>query len=359
MLNTETETKLRPWERLNSVNAIDLTQMQGRFTTAEALIQAKQDWEVHKVRLTTLPDVLEPLKDEVNPDQTKRLEAYGVVNPQMAMTMRIDFERNEQGEKTDVITNRSYLGTVGTGYGVVQNDEYAAFFDEALGKNAACITSAGTLGRFGARVFMVATLPDMLELIPGEPVERHILLTTTHDGSGPVEVMFVAWDKKHDVMLYMPGGRKRIRHTKNADKRIRDAKKVLCESDEYWRKAQRACEYLNSQHASERRLRDFLEAMFPDKVEKDPETDEEIRTTTHQMQARRDEIEEIYGSPIYALPKTDYGIFKAVTIYVDHYRRRSERKKGNNTHSSQWEVSVFGPGADFRNKAFKWLRQAR
>jgi phage/plasmid-like protein (TIGR03299 family) len=358
MLNTES-TKLRPWERLKSVNVIDLTQMQGRFTTAEALIQADQDWEVHKVRLTTLPEVLCPLDDKVDPDQTKRLEAYGVVNPQMAMTMRFDFARDEQGKKTDQVINRSYLGTVGDGYGVVQNDEYAAFFDEALGKNAAIITSAGTLGRFGARVFMVATLPDMLELVPGEPVERHILLTTTHDGSGPVEVMFMAWDKKLDVMCYTPGGRKRIRHTKNADKRIRDAKKVLCDSADYWEKARRACEYLNSQRASERRLNDFLEAMFPDKEEKDPDTGEITYSTSHQMLARRAEIAEIYGSADYALPQTDYGIFKAVQIYVDHYRRRSQRKKGNDTHASQWEVSVFGPGGDFRDKAFKWLRKPR
>jgi len=358
MLNTDTKT-LRPWERLKTVNVIDVTQMQGRFTTEEALIAAKQDWEVHKVRLTTRPEVLQPLDNEVDEDQTKRLEAYNIVNPQMAMTVRFDFERDANGQKTDVVVNRSYLGTVGDGYGVVQNDEYAAFFDDALGPNAACITSAGTLGRFGARVFMVATLPDMLELVPGEPVERHILLTTTHDGSGPVEVMFMAWDKTLDVMCYTPGGRKRIRHTKNADKRIRDAKKVLCDSADYWEKARRACEYLNSQKASKRRIGDFLEAMFPDKAEKDPETGEVTYTTTHQMLARRAELEEIFGSQEYNLPQTDYGIFKAVQIYVDHYRRRSQRKKGNDTHSSQWEVSVFGPGSIFRDKAFKWLRKAR
>ena len=350
---------LRPWERLKSVNVIDQTQMQGRFTTEEALIAANQDWEVHKVKLLTTRSVLAPLSDEVDAVESERLGLYGIDNPQMAMTVRVDFERDDKGQKTNVITNRSYLGTVGTGYGVVQNDEYAAFFDDALGPNAACITSAGTLGRFGARVFMVATLPKMLELVPGEPVERHIFLTTTHDGSGPVEVMFVAWDKTLDVMCYTPGGRKRIRHTKNADKRIRDAKRVLCDSDDYWKRAQRACEYMNSQKASERRLRDFLEAMFPDRESKDPDTGEKIFTTTHQMQRLRDEIEEIYGSKEYALPQTDYGIFKAVTIYVDHYRRRSQRKKGNDTHASQWEVSVFGPGADFRNKAFKWLQQDR
>ena len=181
----------------------------------------------------------------------------------------------------------------------------------------------------------------------------------THDGSGPVEYMFMAWDAKHDTMLYIPGGRKRIRHTKNAEKRIKDAKRVLADNEDYWKRAQRACEYLNSQKASERRLRDFLEAMFPDKVVKDPETDEETFVTTHQMQARRTEIEEIYKSSLYDLPETDYGIFRAVTIYVDHIRKRPTRKKNNDTHASQWEVSVFGPGADFRDKAFKWLQKPR
>ena len=62
-------------------------------------------------------------------------------------------------------------------------------------------------------------MPDMLEIVPGDPVERHILITNTHDMSGPWEAVFVNWRPLSGSVVQSPveglHGRVRIRHTKN------------------------------------------------------------------------------------------------------------------------------------------------
>jgi len=283
------------------------------------------------------------IKDD---EASENVDLFNIKNPQMCMTVRAD--------------TRSYLGTVGVGYKVVQNTEFAEFFDAALGPDAACISAVGSLGRYGARIFMIATLPEMLEIGPGDPVEQHILLTSTHDGTGPVEARFIAWQPERNVMIHAPGGAVTIRHTKNAKKRVQTAHKVLHENEQYWARAKRAFAYMAKRDANEQRVREFLAAMYPDIPEKDekgkPKKDEEgnvVMKTSPQAQASRDAIETVFEDAENSLPRTDWGLYNAVAIFVDHERRVAKSQRANGI--SRWEVSVFGAGASLRDRAYRWF----
>jgi len=331
-----TTTKLiRPWEKVGvSVPA------EGQLRTSEALRLTNTDWTVEKVSLVTAPKMVRASDGSIDTARSENSDLFNISNPQMCMTVRSD--------------TRSYLGTVGKGYKIVQNTDYCKFFDEALGADSACITGVGTLGKYGSRVFMVATLPNMLEILPSEPIERHILLTNTHDGTGPVEALFIAWDKERDTMLHAPGGKVKIRHTKNAQRRINTAHTILYKNDQYWARIQRAFAYMAKRDVGDARVRDFLSAMFPDTCDQEGEDGTvEPGHTSHQAQAKRDEIMSIFEETSNGLPKNDWGLYNSVALFIDHKRKLSKSHVANGI--SQWEISVFGPGAALRDRAFNWL----
>jgi phage/plasmid-like protein (TIGR03299 family) len=357
MSKSAATSRLLPWQEKGV--GVPIT---GALTTQEALKLSGHDWKVEKVHMMTAPQIVY-LKDEktgedardISGDKIKDVaksensDLFGIINPVQVMTVRVD--RDESG----LITNQSYLGTVGVGYKVVQNDEYCAFFDEALGKGAACINAVGTLGRFGARVFMVAKVPEMLEVLPGDPVERHILLTSTHDGTGNIEARFIAFREKNASMVHTPGEVVKIRHTKNAKKRLALAHKVLTKNEEYWARAKRAYAYMAKRDVDTIRVREFLEALFPDIVEKDDDGNE-VKRTSPQAEKARAEILNLFegGAPgADVAGKTDWGLYNAVSYFVDHERRLS--KKQREWGISRWEISVFGQGSDLREHAYNWL----
>lgn len=364
--NPTSTNRLFPWQKEGV--GVPVT---GALTTEEALKISRHDYLVEKVSLMTAPQIVYLKDDETGEDArdangdkiknealSENTDLFRIMNPMQVMTVRVD--RDEDG----VIVNQSYLGTVGKGYKVVQNNEATAFFDEALGEGSACINAVGTLGRFGARMFMVAQMPEMLEVIPGDPIERHILLTNSHDGTSNIEVRFITFRGANESMIHMPGEIVKIRHTKNAQARIKTAHEVLLKNEQFWARAKRAYSYMAKRDADTVRVREFLEALFPDIPVKDengkPVLDEfgdpKMKTSAQAERSREQilalfEDSDVPGTNLAG--KTDWGLYNAVTRYVDHDRRRS--KSQTKWGASRWEVSVFGSGADLRETAYRYL----
>ena len=143
MLTKTTTANVRPWEKVGVSVPVE-----GRLRTGEALRLTNHDWGVDKVTLITAPNMVkDPDTGEIDSEASENSDLFGITNPQMCMTVRRD--------------TRSYLGTVGKNYGVIQNGKAVVFFDEALGPEAACVTAVGTLGKYGARFFMVASVPEL------------------------------------------------------------------------------------------------------------------------------------------------------------------------------------------------------
>lgn len=345
-------TAQRPWEKVG-------VPVSGRLTTGEALRLTGHDYLVDKVTMMTAPKINYVLNEQTGEPATdgegkkivdragsENSDLFGIYNPTQVMTVRRD--------------TRSYLGTVGTGYKVVQNTEFCEFFDEALGENAACINAVGSLGRFGARVFLVAQVPEMLEIVPGDPIERHILLTNTHDGSGNIEARFIAWRQESNAMVHTPGEVVKIRHTKNAMTRLKLSHTVLAKNQEYWERAKRAYAYMAKTDIGAQQTREFLEDMFPDIVELDGAGEVIERRTSPQAQKARDEIEALFmgGAPgAESAGQTAWGLYNAVAYFVDHDRRQSSKQR--EWKISRWETSVFGQGAGLRARAYNYLRPRR
>jgi phage/plasmid-like protein (TIGR03299 family) len=138
----------RPWHGLGVI-------LQDAPTTEDAIKHAGLDWRVK----------LEPI-----------YTADGARVPDSMVTRRESDKR--------------ILGTVGKGYGILQNADAFKFFDPFLARGEASLESAGSL-RGGKTVWVLAKLNRRpLEVTPGDAVEKFLLLSNGHDGLTAVRVGF-------------------------------------------------------------------------------------------------------------------------------------------------------------------------
>lgn len=79
------------------------------------------------------------------------------------------------------------LGAVGLRYRPLQNREAFAWLDEVVGESLAIWHTCGSL-REGRRVWMLAKLPGTLEVCDRDVLDKYVLITNSHDGSGAVRL---------------------------------------------------------------------------------------------------------------------------------------------------------------------------
>lgn len=135
--------------------------------------QNEMPWHRLGVRMDGLPDVEAAMK-AASLDWTVDLRSIfldgGVVIPgKKAVTRDID----------DTV-----LGVVSEEYNVLQNAEAFGTMQHACDNFGVTIESAGALG-IGAKVWMLAKLPESVEPIPGDQVDGYFLLITGHNGGTP------------------------------------------------------------------------------------------------------------------------------------------------------------------------------
>ena len=123
------------------------------------------------------------------------------------------------------------FGVVGSKYTVVQNIEAFDFFDGVVGEGSAIFQTAGALG-IGETVFITAKLPDYIRIGNSDDViEKYLLLTMSHDGSGAIQAMFtpvrVVCNNTLQSALRNNTNKISIRHTKSAQDTLKDAYKIM------------------------------------------------------------------------------------------------------------------------------------
>lgn len=172
----------KPWHGLG-------VQVPWLMTTEEALLAANLDWQVSKIPLLSSYDL-------------------STVSGHY-LTVRSD--------------TMAQLGVVRTRYQPVSNREAFEFFDIALGTGQGQIDTAGALGR-GERVWMMAKMPETMEVVPGDPVERYLLVSTSHDGSNARAVVFtnirVVCANTLNAALRYCSNKVSIRHTTNIEAKM-------------------------------------------------------------------------------------------------------------------------------------------
>jgi phage/plasmid-like protein (TIGR03299 family) len=118
-----------------------------------------------------------------------------------------------KGEQSSVA-----LGLVTGQYELLQNTEAFAFFEPFIESGFAIFHTAGALGN-GERVWVLAKLKGQMFVAGDDKVERYLLLSNSHDGSGAVSIRFtpirVVCQNTLNIAMKRNTGVISIRHTRN------------------------------------------------------------------------------------------------------------------------------------------------
>ncbi len=145
-----------------------------------------------------------------------------LVNQEKKLHDRYLIMRSRVGDETDDVA----LGMVGSGYEPLQNAEAFAFFEPFITGKFARFNTAGALGN-GQRVWVLAKLTGEIVVRPDDVIDRYLLLSNSHDGSGSVSVRFtpIRVVCKNTLSFAMPhsSGVISVRHTRHVARNLADA----------------------------------------------------------------------------------------------------------------------------------------
>jgi phage/plasmid-like protein (TIGR03299 family) len=255
-------------------------------------------------------------------------------------------------------TDGAFYGIVGNGYTPVQNKDAFKFFDKIVGEGQAVYHTAGSLFG-GRRVWILAKLPYEIALA-GEEIKEYIVLTTTHDGSGALEI----WKTKVRVVcnntLQMASAdaltKFYARHTRRVGsmdqlEKAREVLGVMAQESVTW-KAQ--AEYLTQTALPAPKQPLLLANAFGTTgaiKSRDVVDFDEISTRTkNEMDMVRTLVRNGRGQDNPKIQGTKWQWYNAVSEYVDHYKN-SKDKSPDGRLNSLW----FGTGALIKQRAWDYL----
>lgn len=235
------------------------------------------------------------------------------------------------------------LGIVGKRYRVIQNSDMLSFFDPLIEKSEAIYHTAGVLGH-GERIWLLAKLPDSMRIGNDDIIDKYILLTNSHDGSGSALVKItnvrVVCENTLNFSITDAGKMFRISHTSSYQEKLDKAYQILGIAQNYFKTVEQTINKLSIQEMTDKQLLEYVNSVL------DIKSEEEI---SKQTKDRREKILELYetGKGSELAKGTLWGGLNAVTEYVDHHMKTRDNKYIDNV----W----FGTGNSLKNKAYNIL----
>lgn len=235
-----------PWHRLG-------TPMRGLQTAEAMLAAANADYDVVTTKVAVCDD---------NGQQVLNPDGSPVIISDSRATVRVNPDGTFDG-----------LATVGTRYVVQQNRECLEYALTIVGASAgdAVVDTCGVLN--GGREFFSSIDLGALVLDPtgiNDRIDRYLLVRNGHDGKTAITFANTSIRAvcKNTVLLGLSGARRvfTARHTRNADRAIEEANKVLEISHDWAREFSRKAELLLSTPVSlgSRTIDKTLDVVFPD-----------------------------------------------------------------------------------------------
>ena len=269
-----------------------------------------------------------------------------LVDKQRGLHDRYLTMRDPVGDETDEVA----LGMVGSGYEALQNTDAFKFFEPFVEGNYARFHTAGALGN-GERIWVLAKLKDQIVIADDDIVDRFLLLSNSHDGTGSVSIRFtpIRVVCQNTLNFAMKGSAAAIsvRHTRNIARHLAAAQaaelkriieKVFTEAETLF--AKMALESLNVERTDE-----ILELLFPC-------TERQKRDGLKPKRWRR--IKHILDDADVTRPSTKgtlWALYNAITRDEDY------RKSREASSEARLERVWFGSGHDLKIKTLAVCRE--
>lgn len=208
------------------------------------------------------------------------------------------------------------LGIVGDRYEVVQNHEAFAILNDIADESGAVFETAGSL-KGGKRVFISMALPQHLEFKNGDTAGLYLLATNSHDGKSACQIAVTPVRVVCQNTLSMAIGRARssfsIRHTKNASRRIEEARAALGLTFTYVDAFQMEVERLISEEFTKQQFERLITEVFP-------KVNEDSTLSVKNADERRESLLNLWDAPTQENSKgTKWAAYNSVVEYLDWY----------------------------------------
>jgi len=302
-----------PWHRLG-------TQMEGRPDVYAALAAANLDWNVD----------LRPMFYELDGQSVWCKERRAVVRD----------------------SDHHLLATVGKEYTPLQNRDAFHVLQPACDQFGLTIETAGALGR-GDRVWMLAKMPDVVEVVPGDKVEGHLLVLTGHNGWLAYTARLTTTRVVCMNTLQLAMRDKafvKLRHTKTATDELKQAEEVITNMVQVLKETGASFKTL----AARKMTADEILA-YVNEVLSIPAAATDVNPVKDRRRATILELATKTGKGIDFAPSTAWAAFNAVTEYIDHVRPAEVRSP--RLIKQMNESAIFGNNARLKQKALVIARR--
>lgn len=234
--------------------------------------------------------------------------------------------------------NGEYLGTVGKRYSVIQNTDAFCFFDNLVEEGEAIYHTAGVLGK-GEVVWILAKLPENIKAPDGNPIDKYVLLSNSHDGSKALSVAItpirVVCQNTLNLALEKATHKISIRHSGDVKGKLREAHRVLGLTREYYEKFSKVIGKLHDVPINDEDVVSFTLKLFPD--------NEEAKNKTRTQNLRHDFLGALYNGKGQSIDNTLYWMLNGSIYYIDNFKKHSNsRVRLNNiVFQPTWKHKAF------------------
>jgi phage/plasmid-like protein (TIGR03299 family) len=237
------------------------------------------------------------------------------------------------------------LGVVRDRYEPFQNKEAFAFFDDIVDRKAAFFETAGALGE-GERVWVMAKMPDAIQVVRGDACQKYLLLSNTHTGQGSVIVKFTAIRVvcQNTLMLAVQDGQPafRVRHSKVMTERLQEVSELIAAAKAVYEEAARLFQKLAKTELKKDLLDQYLELVFPPTAAQKRKGERPSKWGhVHRL------LDEIPDLQIQHVRGTMWAAYNAITRFEDYRSVKEE------TSDARLDRVWFGAGADLKLRALQ------
>lgn len=267
----------------------------------------------------------------------------------------LDVEQHRATVRTNPITGATeVLGVVGKDYGVVQNEEQAAFLGALIDESGAFIETAGAL-RGGRQTFVTAKLPLAMLVGGVDRVDLYVALLSSHDGSmsfkGLVTPTRIVCANTQAAAIRNASQSWSRRHTSGVKAAVAEARASLTLTWRFAEAFEAEAERMIQTSITDAEFEAIMTRVFEAPAASDSPLQERRKIE------RLDIIRGLYHDAATqdGIRGTHWGAYQAIGEYVDH-RAPARGADDAAKAASRALGAIDGPGVTRKNRAFELLR---
>ena len=244
--------------------------------------------------------------------------------------------------------NHIPLGVMSSRYGLAQYRDTLGFLDEVVGNKAAEFYGARAIDN-GASLFVAVKAPNTVMFAPDDAIECYYTASTSHDGTGSIQLMLSPVHKKTQTILTtLDSGIIRMRHTKLVKDRLARAVGTVNKMQAVWNNHEDKFRTFAKLTMTDDDAKTYFAMVVPS-----DEIGDDVATRTKNV---RDKLFDIYKvgmvSQIPSCRGTLLGGFVSALVFGDYYKTTRSSIIGRSEQDVMVESRLSGTAARFKADAF-------